>query len=129
MSSWIDDELARIEAADELYIATARADGSLRNPVTIWVVRIGDELFVRAVRGTSGKWYGHAMASGKGRIEAGGVSKEVGLIKADDSRQGDIDAAYQSKYDRYGSRIVGSTLTAQAREATIKLVPLDDARH
>src|SRR5829696_8630409 len=42
MSTWTSDELDRIGAAEELEIASVRRDGTLRNPVTIWVVRHGD---------------------------------------------------------------------------------------
>ena len=48
MNQWTDDELARIGAADELEIAPLRPDGAPRKPVTIWVVRVGDELYVRS---------------------------------------------------------------------------------
>jgi hypothetical protein len=33
------DELGKIEAADKLRIASVRRDGTLREPVTIWVGR------------------------------------------------------------------------------------------
>jgi hypothetical protein len=44
MTEWTSDELAKIEAADELQLASVRRDGTLRKPVTIWVVRHGDDL-------------------------------------------------------------------------------------
>jgi hypothetical protein len=51
MTTWTSDELTRIGAADELEIASLRDDGTLRKPVTIWVVRLGDDLYVRSVKG------------------------------------------------------------------------------
>lgn len=39
MTTWTDDELAKIGGAEELEIAPWRSDGSLRRPVPIWVVR------------------------------------------------------------------------------------------
>jgi hypothetical protein len=39
MTDWPSDELEKIAAADELQLASARPDGRLRKPVTIWVVR------------------------------------------------------------------------------------------
>ena len=39
MSAWSSAELDRIAAAEELELASARRDGTLRNPVTMWVVR------------------------------------------------------------------------------------------
>ena len=44
MSAWIDDELTRIGEAGELDIATRRADGTLRKPRIVWVVRLGDDI-------------------------------------------------------------------------------------
>ena len=39
-----------------------RPDGTQRDPVTIWVVRTGDDLYVRSYRGTGGAWYRNARA-------------------------------------------------------------------
>ena len=44
MTAWTSDELATVGAADELEIASLQIDGTLRNPVTIWVVRQADDL-------------------------------------------------------------------------------------
>ena len=51
MTTWTNDELDRIAAADELELSSVGQHGSLRMPVTIWVVRHGDDLFVRSVYG------------------------------------------------------------------------------
>jgi hypothetical protein len=34
-------------AAEELQLATFKKDGTLRKPFVIWVVCVGDELYVR----------------------------------------------------------------------------------
>ena len=54
MMRWTNDELDKIGIADELEIAPLRRDGTLRTPVTIWVVRHGDDLYVRSYRGRGG---------------------------------------------------------------------------
>ena len=51
MTAWTADELDRIGRADELRIASRRADGSLRPYVTIWTVRSGDDIYVRSAHG------------------------------------------------------------------------------
>ena len=51
MSGWTSDELEQIGDVDELQLASARSDSTLRKPVTIWVVRLGDEVYVRSVYG------------------------------------------------------------------------------
>lgn len=64
MSAWTEDELSRIGRAEELQITSRRADGSLRPYVTIWVVRAGDDIYVRSAYGSSNPWFVRATASG-----------------------------------------------------------------
>ncbi len=124
MTTWTSDELDKIGTAEELRIASLRGDGTLRNPVTIWVVRLGDELYVRSVNGSSGAWFRGAQARHEGHIRAGGVDKDVTFVEEDGADlHAQIDAAYRNKYHRYGPNIVGSIVTPQARAATVKLVP------
>jgi hypothetical protein len=52
MRAWTSDELSKVEAAEELDLALVKRDGTLRNPVTMWVVRHGDDLYVRSVQRT-----------------------------------------------------------------------------
>ena len=122
MTAWTSDELSKIAAAEELQIASVRRDGTLRNPVTIWVVRHGDDLYVRSVNGRTSSWFRGAQARHEGRIRAGGVEKEVLLVETADISD-EIDAAYRTKYHRYAASIVDSTLTPEARAATLKVVP------
>jgi hypothetical protein len=49
MTGWTSEELTRIGSATELQIASARGDGTLGKPRTIWVVRVGDDLYVRSM--------------------------------------------------------------------------------
>ena len=118
MSTWTSDELDRIGGAEELEIASLQRDGTLRNPVTIWVVRHGDDLYVRSVNGLESSWFRGAQARHEAHIEFGGVDKDVLLIETD-GMSNEIDAAYRSKYHRYAESIV----SPKARAATIKLVP------
>jgi hypothetical protein len=123
MIGWTSDELSRIEAADELEIASIRGDGTLRNPTTIWVVRLDDDLFVRSVNGRTAAWFRGTQVRHEGRIWSGGVERDVTFIDADDDVDDQIDDAYRTKYSRYAPNIVGSVLTPEARSATIELVP------
>ena len=58
MTAWTSEELTSIGDAEELAIASRRPDGTLGPFVTIWVVRTGGDLYVRAVKGRSGTWSG-----------------------------------------------------------------------
>jgi hypothetical protein len=122
MSTWMSDELDRIGEAEELKIASVRRDGTLRRRVTIWVVRHGDDLYVRSVNGRTSSWFRSAQVRHEAHIEAGGVDKDVLLIETGDMNE-EIDAAYGAKYHRYAESIVGSIVSPQARAATLKLVP------
>jgi hypothetical protein len=123
MTGWTSDELTTIEAADELEIASIRRDGMLRDPTTIWVVRFGDDLYVRSVNGRTAAWFRGTQVRHEGRISAGGVEKDVSFVDADDDIDDRIDDAYRTKYRRYAPSIVGSVLTPEARSATTRLVP------
>ena len=122
MSTWTSDELDRIAGAEELEIASVRRDGTLRKPVTIWVIRHGDDLYVRSVNGRGSSWFHGAEVRHEAHVEAGGVDKDVRLIETDDLND-EIDDAYRAKYHRYAESIVSSIITAEARAATLKLVP------
>ncbi|MET4638907.1 DUF2255 family protein [Mycetocola sp. 2940] len=122
-TAWTSDELSRVGGAEELLIASRRKDGTLRPYVRIWVVRAGNDIYVRSAYGSDNPWFVRAKASGTGRVRAGGVEKDVVFTDAAASAQRDIDAAYHAKYDRYGPRIVGSVVGASAMETTLKLEP------
>jgi len=124
MTTWTSDELNKIGTADELEIAPLRRDGTLRNPVTIWVVRLGDDLYVRSYGGRGGSWFRAAKARHEGRIWAGGVEKDVTFVEESDPGVNDqIDAAYRAKYRGHGASYVNDMVAPEARAATIKLAP------
>jgi hypothetical protein len=123
MTAWTSDELNKIGSAEELQVASLRQDGTLRKLVTIWVIRLGDDLYVRSVNGRMSDWFRGMQTLHEGHIRAGGVDKDVTFVEEPDSNINDqIDAAYAAKYRRYAS-IIPSINDPKARAATIKLVP------
>ena len=124
MATWTGEELKKIEKADELNLSSLRQDGTYRNPVIMWVVRVGDDLYVRAVKGRTGPWFRGTQTRHEGRIRSGGVEKEVTFVEAPDSPlHKEVDAAYREKYRRYPKSYTDACLTPEAQAATIKLVP------
>lgn len=121
-AGWSNDELARIGAADELDVAPLRADGRPGRAVPIWVVRVGEELYVRSWRGDDGAWYRAAQSRRQGHVSAGGVERGVEFVDADAAVNDAVDAGYRDKYARYPS-YVAPMVTAHARATTLKLVP------
>jgi len=123
MTIWTSDELDKIGNAEELQLQSLRPDGTLRNPVTIWVVRVGDEIYVRAVYGRKSPWFRGVLTRHAGRIRAGGIEKDVSFVEENDPAINDqIDAAYLSKYRRY-PQYVAPMVTPLVKAATLKLVP------
>jgi len=123
MTTWTSDELSTLGGADELELAPLRGDGTLRKGVTIWVVRHGDDLYVRSSRGRGGAWFRAAQARHAGHIRAGGVEKDVAFVEETNPGINDaLDAAYRAKYRRYAS-YVPPMISSQARATTLKLVP------
>jgi hypothetical protein len=124
MTAWTADELSKIGTAEELQIASLREDGKLRKPVTIWVVRLGESLYVRSVYGRGSAWFRGTQVRHEGHIRAGGIDKDVTFVEENDPDINEqIDAAYRTKYHRYAAGIINSTVSLEARSATLKLVP------
>ena len=123
MTSWTSEELDKIGNAEELRIATLRREGTLRKPVIIWVVRLGDDLYVRCVNGRKGTWFRGVLTRHEGRIWAGSVEKDVSFVEETDPEiNAKIDETYLTKYQRY-PQWVAPMVTPEVRAATIKLVP------
>jgi hypothetical protein len=128
MATWTNDELSTIAAAEELELASVRHDGTLGNAVTIWIVRVDDDVYVRSWKGHNGAWFRATQARHAGHIDAGGVDKDVALVPEADAAINDrIDAEYRRKYRRHGGRYVDPMVAATARATTTKLVPRSTA--
>lgn len=123
MTAWTSDELSRIGGADEVQISSRRPDGSLRPFVTIWGVGHGDDVYVRSACGYDNPWFQRALRSGEGRIRAGGVERDVAFEVPGPEVADGVTAAYHAKYDRYGPRIVGTVVSAEAARSTLRVVP------
>lgn len=123
MTAWTDAELNKIGNAEELQIAPQRRDDTFQKPRTIWVVRVGNNLYIRSWHGRNGDWYRATRIRHESRIRAGGVEKDVTLVDIDnDDINNQIDAAYRAKYGRY-SQYVTPMVKLGARATTMKLVP------
>jgi hypothetical protein len=123
MTEWTSDQLDKVGKAEEVQIASVRPDDTLGKPVTVWVVRHGDDLYVRSVRGRSAHWFRGTRERHEGRIRAGGVQQDVTFMDADQDIDDEVDAAYRAKYRSYTGSVLNSVLTPEARSTTIKIVP------
>jgi hypothetical protein len=106
--AWRGEQMDRIAGSEELQITTTRPDGSQRRWTPIWVVRVGDGLYVRSAAGGSADWYRHATQHNQARVRAGGIEADVQL------------QAYRIKYRNQGS-LLPQFLRPPATGATLQL--------
>lgn len=125
MTTWTRQDLRAIGGASEIRIATLREDGTTRSALPIWVVRVGDGLFVRSYHGPGGSWFRQATAHPHARISGGGRDITVRLVPDGDTARGDVDQAYRVKYGRGG--FGAAMTTAAAAGTTLRLEPADPA--
>jgi hypothetical protein len=125
MSTWTSDELTRMGPAEELEVTFLRDDDSLGKPRTVWVVRDGDDIYLRSIYGRGSAWYRGATHRHAGHVRAGGVSRDVTFVEADtDAALADeLDAEYRRKYKRFADSIVDTVTSGTAREATLRVEP------
>jgi hypothetical protein len=123
---WTLDDLTRVAYADELEIAARRPDGTLRKGVTIWVVRLGDSLYVRSVNGPGAAWFLGARATHAGRISAGGVEKDVTFVEADEAVS--RDRGQMITGGRSGATNPAAPIQARQIDLTVSLHRSGEAR-
>jgi hypothetical protein len=125
--AWTDSDLDRIGDTQELELASLRPSGSLGRYTTMWVVRVGGDLYVRSAGGPERPWFQRALTSRIGRVRAGAVERDVTFGDASPTTHAEIDTAYHAKYDSYGPRIVNHVTGPNARAVTIRLMPRSEA--
>jgi hypothetical protein len=123
MSTWDPADLRAIANAREIHIATVRPDGSTRTPLPIWVVRVGDELFVRSYHGPEGSWFRQVAAHPYARLRAAGREILVRLVPAEMPSPAGVDDAYVAKYGRRGP--AAAMITPAVAATTLRLEPSD----
>ena len=123
MATWSPAELDAIGNAEELHIQSRRTDSTLRNPVIIWVVRVDDRLYVRAVGGPTSPWFKGTQTRHEGHISAGGIDRDVTFASVDPSLHATIDHIYRTKYANQPAEYVDPCVTPQAQQATLELIP------
>jgi hypothetical protein len=120
MTTWPQDELRQIAAADDLHVSPFRKDGvTYGTPTWIWSVAVDGALYVRAYNGRSSRWYQAAIWQKAGRITAAGMTREVRFDPVDGPINDLIDEAYRVKYR--DSPYLGSMIGTRGRSATVAI--------
>ncbi|WP_299039375.1 DUF2255 family protein [uncultured Pseudokineococcus sp.] len=129
---WAPEQLERLDVARELRIAVPRGDEEPAPGTPVWVVRVGDEVFVRSWHRRSTGWFGRAVARGRARVHVPGVEADVVVVDLTASPApgggasppleellDDVDAAYRAKYGAGGG--TAGMVTEEARATTLRL--------
>lgn len=127
MTAWSENELGRFGTATEIEIAAIRPDGRTRASRTIWIVRAGGDLYVRAAYGAGSRWHQIAEASGRAQISVSNTTQDVEVEKADPAVLDQVDAAYRQKYGGRYASIVDSINATEPRASTLRLSPIEQA--
>jgi len=125
VSSWSQDDLERIGGAGEVAVSSVRRDGSLSGTRTVWIVRVGDQLYLRSVNGPDAAWYRFTRTFHQGRIQARGVARDVTWIDVNATEQPDVDPAVDAEYARkyQGSTAIAHINSPLARTTTMRVEP------
>ena len=119
---WSQNELDLVDRARELQLAIPRPDGSIRPFVTVWMVRVGTDLYVRSGSGygSVSKWFPRARDARTGivRVEDHEWSATFSPVDPNAAVHAEIDGAYLRKYG--GS--FGMT-DAATHEHTLRITP------
>jgi hypothetical protein len=89
--------LHHLADVEEIRIGVRRPDGSARS-VPIWVVQVGDDIYVRSVRGPEGGWYRRLRADPDGEVQDGEHRHPVRAEAVTDADTlGQVTRAYATK--------------------------------
>jgi hypothetical protein len=120
LTAWTDEELAATAGANELTVAPLRNDGTVQSPRIVWVVRRGDDVYIRSVNGDEGAWFRGVQAHHAGHISAGGLEVDVSFEDADHDLDDAINEEYRRKCGR--SSAVEHITSPKAQATTLRIV-------
>jgi hypothetical protein len=115
MTGWTPDELTALAGASSLRLTAGDGPGP---EAKLGMVLVHGELYVRAYRGPESRWFQAAQETGRGRIRAGAIARDVLLVPALGPADA-IDAAYHAKYGNSSTLVAGP----QALAATLRIDP------
>lgn len=121
--TWTPEELTLFSTTEEIVLTVAPSRRVPRRGRKIWVVREGDDLYVRSLGGPASGWYQSARTRRKGSIRVGGVRRDVSFAPAGPEVRARVDAEYRRKYGHYASAIIDTVTGGQAASTTLRLLP------
>lgn len=122
--TWTEDQLTHIGNAQDCRVAVAIGQGYPKR-TTVWIVRSGDDLYVRPYFGTDSRWYNAAINEHRGEVDADGETFAVTFsFEGNDAPNDNIDEAYRAKYGSGpAGQYVPPMIGTGPRSATLRLLP------
>jgi len=112
----------------EVRLETTSMDGMKTHWTIIWVVTVGDEAFIRSVRGTAGHWYREAIQRPEVTVHADRASIPASAVRANDpDTVGQVSDAFRAKYGKRSPGSTASMLRPHTLETTMRLEPRDES--
>ena len=117
--AFAEDELQLIDKSREVEIETSAGDRRYRT--VIWVVVDEGEVFVRSVRGTSGKWYQRALANPEVALRVGSTTITSRAVPVSDPVS--IERTSGALRRKYRGRSLDAMLLPEVLDTTVRLDP------
>ena len=113
-----------LEPMREIELETTSLDGTQTHRTIIWVVTVGDQVFVRSERGTAGRWYREARERPDVLLHAEDESVPVtAVLAADPATIQRVSDAFTAKYARRSAASTAAMLLPHTLETTMRLDP------
>jgi hypothetical protein len=113
------EQLQEIADAPLVVIETRRGDRV--TGTVIWVVVVEGDVYVRSVRGESGRWYQRAVADAEVALKVGDDRFEFTAIPANDPDS--IESASEALRRKYRGRSLDNMLLPETLGTTLRLEP------
>lgn len=116
-----DDQLDLLDRTQEVKIETLSPDGPVKT--IIWIVVEDGDVYVRSVRGASGKWYRRVLSNPLVAIHADGERIEFRAVGVDEGNVIEtVSSALRDKYPPGGS--LDRMTDASVLDTTLRLEPI-----
>ncbi len=123
MSKFLDPAiLERLAKSDKIEIETRASPYGPVQRTPIWVVAVGDDVYVRSWRGANGRWYQQVTANPNAVVHVGLKYIPVRAVPVrDEDTIAQISNAYLKKYARLPYAV--AMLQPETLSATLRLEP------
>jgi hypothetical protein len=115
-----------IGATRQVEIETQRPSGERRRTI-VWIVTDGNDVYVRSVRGSAGRWYRDLVANPNGALHIGGDRVGVRVTPAaDPASVALVSDLFRAKYGRTSRASTESMIQPHTLETTLRLHPANE---